>query len=156
MSYDIRLEDRVARPAAVMGGDVSVDDIAGFVGTALREVATAARRAGIDLAGPPFARYRPLPGGAWNVEAGFPLARAIAPAGRVEPTSLPAGPVVATVHVGSYDTVEPAYIALTSWVTEHGYGTVGEAWECYLDDPNVPEPRTEIVMPVTRPDVRLN
>ncbi|NKZ91095.1 transcriptional regulator [Rhodococcus hoagii] len=156
MNYDIRFQDRDEQPAAVVAGDVTVDRIADFIGAAFREVVAAAERSGTALAGPPFARYRPLPGGVWNVEAGFPLDREIAPDGRVEPAALPAGPVVTTVHAGGYDTVEPAYIALTSWITEHGYLTVGEAWECYLDGPNVPDPRTEIVMPVTRPDARLN
>ncbi|MFC9517119.1 GyrI-like domain-containing protein [Nocardiaceae bacterium NPDC056970] len=156
MIYDIRLQDRDEHPAGIVAGDVSVDGIAEFIGAAFRAVVAAAESSGIGLAGPPFARYRPLPGGTWNIEAGFPLDRAIAPTGPVEPTSLPAGPAATTMHVGSYDTVEPAYIALTSWITEHGYVTVGEAWECYLDGPDVPNPRTEIVMPVTRPDPQLN
>ncbi|PTR27403.1 effector-binding domain-containing protein [Rhodococcus sp. OK519] len=156
MNYHIRLEERDEQPAAAVCGDVPVEDIAGFIGGAFRQVVAAAEESGIRLAGPPFARYRPLPGGSWNIEAGFPLTRAIETTGRVEPTSLPAGPAVTTLHVGAYDSVEPAYIALTSWITEHGFVTVGEAWECYLDDPDVADPRTEIVMPVVRPDANLN
>ncbi|RDI17991.1 effector-binding domain-containing protein [Rhodococcus sp. AG1013] len=151
MSYDIRIRDIDEQPTGVVDGNVDVDSIAAFLGPAFAEVARAAAAQDIVIVGPPFGRFRPRSDGIWNVEAGFPMARTIEPTGRVESASLPAGRCASTVHVGSYDTVESAYIALTQWIAEHGYATTGEPWECYLDDPDVPLPRTEIIMPIVWP-----
>jgi effector-binding domain-containing protein len=68
-------------------------------------------------------------------------------AGRVEPAVLPGGTVARTLHVGSYDTVAAAYEATESYLTDNGYEPSGPAWECYLDEPDVPQPRTEVFMP---------
>ncbi|MCL2535923.1 MAG: GyrI-like domain-containing protein [Nocardiaceae bacterium] len=152
MSYDIRIRDLPERATGVVRGDVTVDAIPAFLGPAFEAVALAATDQGVEIAGVPFGRFLPLPDGRWYIEAGFPLERALVETGRVEPSTLPAGPCACTVHAGGYDTVESAYVALTQWITEHGYMTMGEPWECYLDAPDVERPRTEVFMPVVRPD----
>ncbi len=51
--------------------------------------------------------------------------------------------------MGGYDTVGPAYEALSDFVKEQGYEDTGIAYEYYLNDPNegvVPE--TEIRYPL--------
>lgn len=152
MSYDIRIRDLPRQPAAIVRGAVTVEAIPAFLGPAFDAVVRAAADQGIEVVGPPFGRFLPLPDGRWNIEAGFPLAGDLVETGPVEPSSLPAGPCACTVHDGGYDTVESAYIALTQWISEHGYATTGEPWECYLDAPDAPRPRTEVFMPVVRPD----
>ncbi len=152
MSYDIRIRDLSEQPTGIVRGDVTVEAIPAFLGPAFEAVVRAAADQDIEIVGPPFGRFLPLPGGRWNIEAGFPLARTLAETGPVESASLPEGPCACTVHAGGYDTVESAYIALTQWISEHGYATIGEPWECYLDAPDAPQPRTEVFMPVVRPD----
>lgn len=152
MSYDIRIRELSEQPAGSVGSVVSVDAIPRFLGTAFVAVARAAEAAGIEIDGPPFGRFLPLPDGSWHIEAGFPLARDIDPAGPVMPTSLPAGTCASTIHLGGYDTIESAYIALTDWITENHWATTGQAWESYLDEPGAELPRTEVFMPVFRPD----
>ncbi|RVW08668.1 AraC family transcriptional regulator [Prescottella agglutinans] len=152
MSYDIRIRDLPRQPAAIVRGAVTVEAIPAFLGPAFDAVVRAAADQGLEVVGPPFGRFLPLPDGRWNIEAGFPLAGDLVETGPVEPSSLPAGPCACTVHDGGYDTVESAYIALTQWISEHGYATTGEPWECYLDAPDAPRPRTEVFMPVVRPD----
>ncbi|GAB2646852.1 GyrI-like domain-containing protein [Prescottella soli] len=152
MNYDIRIRDLPEQPAAIVRGAVTVEAIPAFLGPAFDAVARAATDQGVEIVGPPFGRFLPLPGDRWNIEAGFPLERDLVEAGPVESASLPAGPCACTVHAGGYDTVESAYVALTQWISEHGYATVGEPWESYLDAPDTPRPRTEVFMPVVRPD----
>ncbi|QCQ91241.1 GyrI-like domain-containing protein [Rhodococcus sp. SGAir0479] len=150
MSYDIRVRDLPARPTALVADEVSVEAIPLFLGPAFRAVARVVEAADVPITGPPFARYLPMPGGRWHVEAGFSLARPIDATGTVLPSWLPGGPCASTVHVGGYDTVESAYVALTDWITENDCVTTGQAWECYLDDPDAELPRTEVFMPIFR------
>ena len=65
------------------------------------------------------------------------------------PGTRPAGPAVSVVHRGPYDTVAAAYELLVRSVTESGGRPAGAPWESYLDEPNVPDPRTEVVLPYT-------
>ena len=73
--------------------------------------AVAARLASEEAgpAGPPFARYRVLGDERFDVEAGFPALKPIVADGDVKASALPGGPAAHTVHVGSYDAMEPAY-----------------------------------------------
>jgi effector-binding domain-containing protein len=75
----------------------------------------------------------------------------IKPDGEVRSSSLPGGMVATTMHIGSYDQMEPGYEALSAWVKERGQELAGDAWEVYLSDPAAePDPtkwRTEIVQP---------
>ena len=40
-----------------------------------------------------------------------------------------------------------AYEAAISWLTDEGCVVTAAPWECYLDGPEVPEPRTEVFVP---------
>jgi effector-binding domain-containing protein len=55
--------------------------------------------------------------------------------------------VARIVYQGQYDGVGAAYATATEWVGEHGYRVSGQSWECYLDEPDVREPRTEVFVP---------
>jgi effector-binding domain-containing protein len=150
MSYDIEIVERQEQPAVVVHGNVTVAGIPAFISGAFGAAALVIGRQGLAFAGPPFARYAPKPDGSFEVEAGFPVAGSPAPAGEVMITSLPAGPTARTIHVGAYDKVGLAYEAVEKWLAEHEYETVGAPWECYLDEPGVPNPRTEVFFPCRR------
>jgi effector-binding domain-containing protein len=145
--YDVSLADLPEQHAAVVRGTVSHDGIADFLGSAFGEVAEALGRGGVEPAGAPFARYRLLDNGDFDIEAGFTVAEAVPPGGRVGPATLPGGHCARVVHRGSYDRLRAAYEAAESWVLENGFALNGDPWELYLDDPEVPEPRTEVFMP---------
>lgn len=146
MEYAVTLEQRVEQPAAVVRGHVTVEEIPAFIGGAFGEVVAALDAQQFVPSGPPFGRYRIVDDG-FDVEAGFPTSSTVAATGRVEPTVLPGGPVATTMHVGSYDEVSAAYAAVQEWVGSSGYVVAGDPWECYLDGPDVPEPRTLVCFP---------
>jgi effector-binding domain-containing protein len=154
MSYDIEIAERRGRPAIVLHGNVTVDSIPAFVAGAIGATAAVVGLQELTFAGPPFGRYTPKADGSFDVEAGFPVAGSPRPAGEMVVTSLPAGTVAHTVHTGSYDTVGLAYEAVEKWLAEHDYVTAGAPWETYLDEPGVPDPRTEICVPCRRADGR--
>lgn len=152
-TYQIERKDLATHPTLVLRATVSVAEIGPFVGRAFAAVAQALGQEGLSPAGPPFARYHRLAEDRFEVEAGFPTARAVSTAGEVSASSLPGGPVAVMTYIGPYDQMEAAYAALLGWVTDHGGEPSGDSWEVYLSDPAV-EPdagkwRTEIVMPFT-------
>ena len=101
----------------------------------------------LHVSGPPIARYRSAGTEAWDVEAGFPVHGVPVAEGRVEAAKLPGGRMAKTLHVGAYADVGQAYAAVQDWLVGHGYAAEGDPWECYLDGPEVPRPRTEIFFP---------
>lgn len=146
-TYEIQVADLQEQHVALVRAHISVAEIPGFLSGAFTEVPAVAARQGLHLTGAPFGRYRFAPDGSLDAEAGFPVSGVVTPAGRVEPGVLPGGHVARTLHVGSYDSVGDAYEAAESYLTRSGYEPTGLAWECYLDEPDVAEPRTEVFMP---------
>ena len=149
MDTTVQLEDLPAARTLVVRGHCAFEEIGQFLGPAFAETAEIAGRQGAGLAGPPFGRYQMADGG-WEVEAGFPVRGEPAGQGRVEVGELPAGQAATIVHAGPYAEVGAAHRALEQWATNHGYVTTGLAWECYLDEPTVPNPRTKVFLPCGR------
>jgi effector-binding domain-containing protein len=152
MSRDVELRTLPPQPVAVVRADVALEDLPAFLGGAFEEVATTLGRQGLAPAGPPFGRYLPRSDGSFEVEAGFPVERPVTGTGRVKPAELPGGTVATTLYQGPYDGVSEAYATATEWVGAHGYRPIGQPWECYLDEPDVPQPRTEVFVPCIASD----
>lgn len=156
-TYDVRMADLQEQHAAVVGGRLTMERIADFLGGAFSEVMAAVSAQGLHPVGPPFARYRFVDGDGWptaaggpvelDVEAGFPVSGSLTPTGRVAASTLPGGRVATTMHIGSYAEVGAAYDAAQQFLTDEGFEVAGAPWESYLDDPEVPEPRTEVFLP---------
>ncbi|HEX5995953.1 MAG TPA: GyrI-like domain-containing protein [Jiangellales bacterium] len=135
---------------AVVRGEMPVDELPAWLAGVFPTVANYLRETGVIAIGPPFARFAFL-GRVAAVEAGFPVPTEITGDGLVEPSTLPGGPAAVTMHVGSYQDLDKVYLAVRSWVSQHGYVTTGPHWEVYLTDPTVePDPtcwRTDVVLP---------
>ena len=122
-------------------------EIPTFLAAAYSKVPAALAQQGLQLSGPPYARYQFETDGTVDVEAGFPICGAMTRSGDVGPGTLPGGHVLTTLHVGAYDEVGAAYGALETYLINNGYEPAGAAWECYLDGPDVAEPRTRVYQP---------
>lgn len=142
---------------AVASATMAVAEFGRWLGTTYQAVSDEAARQGVELTGPPFARYRRRDDGRFHVEAGFPVAAVIYAAHGVRASHLTGGPTATTTHTGPYDRMEPAYEAVAGWLRDNGAKPVDGAWEIYLSDPAAePDPaawRTEVVQPyvVTSP-----
>jgi len=147
-TYDVTLADLPEQQTAVVRAQVPHNGIGDFIGGAFGEVMGALARSGQQPSGAPFARYHLIEDG-FDVEAGFPVRGAFTDAGRVVGSSLPAGPAARVVHQGAYADVAAAYQAAVRWIAENAMQQNGDAWERYLDEPSVPEPRTEVFVPCT-------
>jgi effector-binding domain-containing protein len=151
VTYDVHLAEVRRRPSAVVRAHVRTDDIADFVGGAFAEVMTVLDRQCLAPTGPPYSRYTMAEDG-FEVESGFPTSGAVTASGGVVPSELPGGTVATTLHTGAYDEVGAAYAAADSWLAEHRMVAAGSPWECYLDGPEVAEPRTEVLVPCRAAD----
>jgi effector-binding domain-containing protein len=149
MTYTVSFADLQPQPVAVVRGRVDLAGLPGFLEAAFSEVAAAAAAQGVRLDGAPFGKYVPADGD-WEVTAGFPVSETLRDSGRVVSDVLPAGRVAHTMHVGAYDRVGAAYDAAREYVVDNGHEPSDPPWECYLDGPDVPEPRTEVFMPCRR------
>jgi len=151
--YEIEEQTLIEQPTMVMRGKIKLEDIPSFLGRVYHTVDTQIQESGAHVAGPPFARYRPLDAEyrEFEIEAGLPVVLAVAGKGEVAASHLPGGPAAVTVHIGPYERMEPAYEALAAWMRERGARANGPAWEVYFTDPDEqPDPatwRTEIVQP---------
>ena len=142
----IQVVEHGEEPAAVVRGHATTAELPAFLGGAFGEVVQRLGEQRIAMAGPPFARYRPVDGG-FDVEAGFPAAGTVSPAGRVVATVLPGGSVATAVHQGDYGRLGQTYSDLEKWVLDQGWVCTGSPWESYLDGPDAPEPRTQVSLP---------
>jgi effector-binding domain-containing protein len=146
MRYETQFVDLQAQHTAVVCGHVTVEQLPQFLGGAFGEVIAVLDKQGLHPTGAPFGKYRPKESG-FDVEVGFPCSDVVKPDGRVEASELPGGRVARTMHAGAYGDVGAAYEAVFAWLTDEGCVTTGEPWECYLDGPEVQNPRTEVFVP---------
>ena len=133
--YTIEQQTLTEQPTAVVRDKVDVADLPDWFGHVFEVTAKAIGMAGADFAGPPFARYRIIREGVFEVEAGFPVTQPVPAAGEVEPSSLPGGPAITTWHIGPYDAMTPGYAALEAWLVEHEVEAEGPPWEQYYSEP---------------------
>jgi effector-binding domain-containing protein len=150
-TYQIDKVDLDEQITEVVRDKIGPEDIPEWIGGVYSEVMGHMAQNGVQPIGPPFAMYL-LMNGAFEVEAGFPVATALPAAGRMETSRLPGGPAAMTTHLGPYETLPEAYQALEKWVDGHGYEKKGPFWETYFTDPNeepdVTKWRTQVVMPI--------
>jgi effector-binding domain-containing protein len=149
-SYVVQTVQLQRQPVVVIKEAVRVEGIAEFMGKAFERVGKALAEAGVKPAGPPMGRYE-MSEDMFTVEAGFPVHEALPVDAGLENGQLPGGLTARTVHAGSYATVDRAYHSLEKWAMDNGYQVRALPWESYLDEPDVPAPRTAVYLPLQEP-----
>jgi effector-binding domain-containing protein len=150
-TYLINSEDRAAQPAAVRTATLAVGELPEWLGQTFARVTGYLKAHSSYPDGPPFARYFKRADGRFEVAAGFPVRTPVEGDGDVQGVTLPGGSTATTMHVGSYDDMEPGYRAITDWIDTQNAEPIGDPWEVYFSDPGTqPNPahwRTQIVQP---------
>jgi AraC family transcriptional regulator len=154
MTVEVTRRELTAQPALIIRRRIPPTEIAAALGECLPAVFAHAQRAGIPLAGPPFARYVEMGRGLMTIEGGMPIASPGAGEGEIEAIELPAGPAAVAIHVGAYDRLGETHAALEAWIEAQGLRAGGPPWEVYVTDPaEHPDPtswRTEVIWPLAR------
>jgi DNA-binding transcriptional MerR regulator len=154
MPYEVAVAEEPPRTMAGLMRPVDPERIVRDVGAMASALARLAARGGWAVEGPWCGLY-PLDLAERSVVTlAMPLRSGAAPGGgEAEVVRLDGGPVVSTLHVGSYDELPLAYGALLSWAHERGHELAGPIRETDLSDPaRVPAPElvTRISIPVAR------
>lgn len=111
----------------------------------------------LEIAGPPFVRYFSRSDQLIEYQAGLPVFKLPAGSGpdaetSITATSLPAGPAIATVHVGRYEDLPDAHAFLRSWAERAERAPGGAMWEVFLTNPMTQRDpskwRTKVFLPL--------
>ncbi|HNT76464.1 MAG TPA: GyrI-like domain-containing protein [Anaerolineae bacterium] len=151
MTYQCEIKDQTAQPTLAVRMTVAVQDLPAALGASYGAIGQCLAMALEAPAGAPFVAYYSMDMQALDVEIGIPVARPLPGKDNVYAGEIPAGKYAACRHTGPYDTIEPAYTALTQFVIENGYEATGVAYEVYLNDPSHTPPEalmTQILFPL--------
>jgi effector-binding domain-containing protein len=127
-------------------------EIGSVMGPGIGEVLATLKAQGIAPAGPWLTHHLKMDPATFDFEICVPVARAVAPAGRVRPGVLLAATVARTVYHGGYEGLAAAWPELDAWIASKGRRPATSLWEVYLTDPHAnPDPaawRTELNRPL--------
>ena len=98
-----------------------VEKLPDFFGTVFSSVMAYMQKLGKVLSDMPFSAYTNLYMSALDVEAGFPVSRALPRKEKINASIIPGGKYISTLHIGNYDSIQPAYDALTEWAKQNSY-----------------------------------
>ncbi len=150
-TYPIVVRESAPHYAATRTATLAVTELPGWLGQTYRQVAMSLGTHRQYPADGPFARYHRLPDGRFQVTAGFPVAERPVGDGDVIAEWVPGSRVAVLQYAGDYGSMEPAYRALSEWLSTHDAVAVGDPYEVYRSDPQSdPNPatrRTDIVQP---------
>jgi len=147
MSSAPEIVTRAEQPYVAIRTQVAMEDLGTVVPPLNQEVFAWLGARGAASAGAPFWKYNVIDMAAkLEIEAGAPVAAAVAGDDRVVSGVLPAGRYATLTHVGHPSELYAATTALRNWAAEQGLtwdmtpGEDGERWACrlenYLTDPS--------------------
>lgn len=141
-----------ARPLASIRATIPEAEISASLAVMLPEVWGHLTEVGAQMDGPPLTRIHSRADGKVDLEAGIPLKKPIEASGRIQASTLPAGLMATTWHVGPYHELSRTHERLEAWLAETGHVQRGGGWEIYWTDPGIqPDPakwRTQVVFPI--------
>ena len=123
-------------PSAVIHLTIPGRDMPKHMDPAIQEILKTLADQGMQPAGPMFSYHHRRPSDTFDFEIGFPVAKAIKPAGRVLNSRLPSVKVARSVYQGPYEGLAQAWGELQGWVRSNKHGETGRFWESYLNNPN--------------------
>lgn len=151
-TLSIERQEIAAQPVLFVRARIARHELAAAIGSGIGQSYMQAQKAGVALAGPPFARYPDVSAGVMTVECGMPVAAPASGEGAVEAGTLQGGPVVVAMHAGHYEQLTQTYAAIERWMEEQGLQKGGAPWESYVTDPaEHPDPadwRTLVYWPI--------
>lgn len=120
--------------------DVEPDAMAAIFDETFTALAPALAEHGVSPAGPAFSLHHRMPGATMTFEVGFPLTAPLD--GEIEadgitfyPSSMPAGPIATTSHIGGFDELPQAWQNLMQRVADDGHQPALPFWEVYVSEP---------------------
>lgn len=118
-------------------------------GAAVGELFAELERQGIVPAGPLFDHHFSAPDTHFDFEIGVPVAKPVAPHGRVMRSERPPFRAAKAVLVGGYENLPEAWPEFMQWIAGQGLQTATDFWQIFVKGPGSdPDPagyRTELI-----------
>lgn len=127
MNYDTRIEQFPGRPLAVVRRQASLQQLGAVIQQACGTVWNVVRAKGMK-GGRHVTVYLD---NVYHLEIGMELDAPFGGDGEVIGSSLPAGEVAATTHLGPYQRLTDAHQAIHQWCKAHDREPVRPCWEIY-------------------------
>jgi effector-binding domain-containing protein len=128
MAYEVHVEQRSARPLAVVRRRAAAHELSKVVPEACGAVWSVVRARSIPGAGRHVAVYLD---GQINLEVGVELEAPFGGHGDVIDSATPSGDVATTTHHGPYARLFEAQQAIRRWCARNGRALAGPNWEIY-------------------------
>jgi len=145
------LVERPTQPALAIRSRVEPAGMPAAIGECAAAIYQYALQKGRAPTGALFVAYHGLDGSLLDVEIGLPFETSMEGNNRIIASPLPGGQWVRCLHVGPYDHLPQARVALEQWLKANGRAAAGPRYECYLNDPQSTAPEkleTEILIPL--------
>lgn len=155
-AYTIETLTLTPQPVLVIRAQAAPEELEATMNALMVRLIAYAMMRRIDLAGPPLARYHTRTDERVDFEAAIPTVKPLDgdPERGITSAALPAGPAIATVHRGAYESLPAAHAALARWARAHGRKPAGGAWEVFLTNPiqerDVSRWRTKVFLPLAK------
>jgi effector-binding domain-containing protein len=128
MNYNVRIEQFPGRPLAVVRRTASMQQLGAVIQQACGTVWNVVRARQTQGAGRHVAVYLDS---VFNLEVGVELTAPFPGYGEVIASSLPAGEVATTTHLGPYQRLADAHQAVQQWCKAQHREPVRPCWEIY-------------------------
>lgn len=128
MGYQVKLEQHISSPLAVVRRKAKSQELSKVVPEACGEVWKVVRSQKIAGAGRHVALYLDCE---INLEVGVEVETPFAGHGEVVGSATPAGAVASVAHFGPYNRLHEAHQAIHQWCAENGHKLAGPHWELY-------------------------
>jgi len=151
MSYQCEMREQPTQATLAIRTRVSIQGLPQVMAETWGAISQYLGESGEQPAGPPFAIYYNQDMQDMDVEIGFPVSKKLPGKGDIQAGELPGGRVATCLHIGPYAEVGAAHGALSQFVAEHGYETVGVTYSTYLNNPEetpAEELQTQIAYPL--------
>jgi len=151
MEYEFKTIEMLPQTALSIHTRTSVDQLPEVLDRVCGTVFQHLNELGEQPTGPAYVAYYNMDMQDLDIEAGFPVARALPVKGEVQVSALPGGKAATCIHTGPYDQLPSAYNALLAWMQEQGLEATGTVYEFYLNDPSqtmLEELKTQILYPL--------
>jgi effector-binding domain-containing protein len=135
MQYQVEIQSIQTRATAVVRLRAGIEELPVVIPRACGEVWNFGRANGLTGMGRHLALYLD---DVMNIEVGVEIAQPFPGDDRVVCSSLPAGRVATTAHIGPYHLLGDAHSAVKKWCSANGHKLAGPSWEIYghwTDDP---------------------
>lgn len=135
--YQCEIQTRPTQPTVCRRTTAAAADLPQVLGESYGMIMGHLSVYGQQPVGAPYVAYFNMDMQALKLEVGFPVAKALPPAGQVEAGEIPEGKYACVMHNGSYQSLGSAYSAINEYIANQGLEATGVVYEIYLNDPSI-------------------